>query len=284
MGREIGKETREFILLIIYILTLGIIFVADLMIPLGVAAGVPYIVPVLITIKSKRKVDTYIVGIIGILLTIVGYFTSPTAGGVPWMVVFNRGLAIFVIIVTTMFVIDRKGSEEKIMALNKELHELAHRDPLTGTENRLSFMKVIEEEVERAQRYNVPLSVIMFDIDSFKKINDTFGHATGDEVLKKLTEIIENNLRKSDKLFRVGGEEFVVTLPNTDIDKAKIVAEKLRKAVCKTHFGKTGRITISIGVTQVTEDDDVDTLITRVDEALYRAKNNGRNRVEVILS
>ncbi len=198
------------------------------------------------------------------------------------MVIFNRFLAIFVIIITTMFVIDRKNSEEKIIKLNKELHALAHKDPLTGTQNRLAFMKTMEEEIERAKRYGEPLSVIMFDIDFFKKINDTYGHGTGDEVLKKLVDIIEKNLRKSDKLFRIGGEEFVIILPNTDIEKAKIVAEKLRKAICKTNFGRPGRITISLGVTSYLKEDNEDTLLDRVDEALYMAKNNGRNRVEVI--
>ncbi len=277
-----SPSTKNYLLIAAYIVTLAIIFITDLMIPLGVAAGVPYVVPVLITVKSKRKIDTYLVAVAGVILTIVGYFYSPVAGGIPWMVVFNRALAIFVIIVTAMFVIDRKKSEEKIMALNKELLELAHRDPLTGIKNRLSFMKSIEEEIDRAERYDIPFSVIMFDIDFFKRINDTFGHATGDEVLKRLAEVVNESLRKSDNLFRIGGEEFVVTLPNTDLEKAKIVAEKLRRVVCKTSFGKPGRITISVGVTQATEDDDADTLIDRVDEALYRAKHNGRNRVEVI--
>ncbi len=274
--------TRDSLLITAYILTLALIFLLDLMIPLGVAAGVPYVLPVLITIKSPRKIDTYIVGLIGIILTIIGYFDSPVAGGILWMVIFNRFLAIFVIVITTMFVIDRKNSEEKIIKLNKKLHALAHKDPLTGTQNRLAFMKAIEEEIERAKRYKTPLSIIMFDIDFFKKINDTYGHGIGDEVLKKLAETIEKNLRKTDKLFRIGGEEFIIILPNTNIENAKIVAEKLRKAICKTDFGKPGRITISLGVTSFTKEDNEDSFLDRVDKALYMAKNNGRNRLEVI--
>ncbi len=274
--------TRDSLLITAYILTLALIFLLDLMIPLGVAAGVPYVLPVLITIKSPRKIDTYIVGLAGIILTIIGYFDSPVAGGILWMVIFNRFLAIFVIVITTMFVIDRKNSEEKIIKLNKKLHALAHKDPLTGTQNRLAFMKAIEEEIERAKRYKTPLSIIMFDIDFFKKINDTYGHGIGDEVLKKLAETIEKNLRKTDKLFRIGGEEFIIILPNTNIENAKIVAEKLRKAICKTDFGKPGRITISLGVTSFTKEDNEDSFLDRVDKALYMAKNNGRNRVEVI--
>ncbi len=273
---------RETILIIFYILTLGAIFIIDLTVPLGVAAGVPYVVPVLITIKTERIIDTYLIGIAGILLTILGYFLSPVANGVPWMVIFNRLLAIFVISITMFFVIDRKNSEIKIKKLNKELQQMVHTDPLTGAKNRLAFIKRITEEIERAKRYEAPLSIIMFDIDHFKKINDTYGHNVGDNVLKGMVKIVEEHLRKSDNLYRTGGEEFIVILPNTDIEKAEIVAEKIREAICKTKFEKVGRVTISIGVTQVTEDDDEDTVTSRVDEALYRAKNTGRNRVVTI--
>ncbi len=273
---------REAILIIFYILTLGAIFIIDLTVPLGVAAGVPYVVPVLITIKTERIIDTYLIGIAGILLTILGYFLSPVANGVPWMVIFNRLLAIFVISITMFFVIDRKNSEIKIKKLNKELQQMVHTDPLTGAKNRLAFIKRITEEIERAKRYEAPLSIIMFDIDHFKKINDTYGHNVGDNVLKGMVKIVEEHLRKSDNLYRTGGEEFIVILPNTDIEKAEIVAEKIREAICKTKFEKVGRVTISIGVTQVTEDDDEDTVTSRVDEALYRAKNTGRNRVVTI--
>ncbi len=273
---------RETISIIFYILTLGAIFIIDLTVPLGVAAGVPYVVPVLITIKTERIIDTYLIGIAGILLTILGYFLSPVANGVPWMVIFNRLLAIFVISITMFFVIDRKNSEIKIKKLNKELQQMVHTDPLTGAKNRLAFIKRITEEIERAKRYEAPLSIIMFDIDHFKKINDTYGHNVGDNVLKGMVKIVEEHLRKSDNLYRTGGEEFIVILPNTDIEKAEIVAEKIREAICKTKFEKVGRVTISIGVTQVTEDDDEDTVTSRVDEALYRAKNTGRNRVVTI--
>ncbi len=273
---------RETILIIFYILTLGAIFIIDLTVPLGVAAGVPYVVPVLITIKTERIIDTYLIGIAGILLTILGYFLSPVANGVPWMVIFNRLLAIFVISITMFFVIDRKNSEIKIKKLNKELQQMVHTDPLTGAKNRLAFIKRITEEIERAKRYEAPLSIIMFDIDHFKKINDTYGHNVGDNVLKGMVKIVEEHLRKSDNLYRTGGEEFIVILSNTDIEKAEIVAEKIREAICKTKFEKVGRVTISIGVTQVTEDDDEDTVTSRVDEALYRAKNTGRNRVATI--
>ena len=273
---------RETILIIFYILTLGAIFIIDLTVPLGVAAGVPYVVPVLITIKTERIIDTYLIGIAGILLTILGYFLSPVANGVPWMVIFNRLLAIFVISITMFFVIDRKNSEIKIKKLNKELQQMVHTDPLTGAKNRLAFIKRITEEIERAKRYEAPLSIIMFDIDHFKKINDTYGHNVGDNVLKGMVKIVEEHLRKSDNLYRTGGEEFIVILPNTDIEKAEIVAEKIREAICKTKFEKVGRVTISIGVTQVTEDDDEDTVTSRVDEALYRAKNTGRNKVVTI--
>ncbi|SNR91483.1 GGDEF domain-containing protein [Desulfurobacterium atlanticum] len=157
----------------------------------------------------------------------------------------------------------------------------ATRDMLTGALNRHKFLEFLSHEFEKSKRFNLPLSLIMFDIDFFKKVNDTYGHDAGDMVLKRVVEIVKNNIRKIDKLVRWGGEEFIILAPNTDVKGAVCLAEKLREEIEKADFGKIGKITASFGVAGMADGDTVDDLLKRVDEALYKAKQKGRNRVEI---
>lgn len=123
--------------------------------------------------------------------------------------------------------------------------------------------------------------MIMYDIDKFKQINDTYGHNVGDDVLVEISQLIKSLLRESDYIFKIGGEEFIVLLPQTQIDKANLVSEKIRNSVENNlNTIENKKITISIGVTQVKEDDTEDLIFKRVDEALYQSKNNGKNRVK----
>jgi len=165
--------------------------------------------------------------------------------------------------------------------LESKLETLAVTDTLTQVFNRIKYYEIMKREIERTERYEHPLSIIMFDIDRFKEVNDTYGHTVGDYVLRTLTQIVKKNLRGTDYLVRWGGEEFIIIAPDTDIKKAKILAERNRKASEKYKFDHAGTITVSFGVTQFVEDDDEDTVIKRVDDALYEAKRKGRNRVEV---
>jgi diguanylate cyclase (GGDEF)-like protein/PAS domain S-box-containing protein len=165
--------------------------------------------------------------------------------------------------------------------LESELGKLAITDKLTQVFNRTKFHEVIKTELERAYRYDHPLSLVMFDIDNFKKINDTYGHAVGDYVLQTLAQIVKENLREIDYLVRWGGEEFIIITPETDLEKAKVLAERVRKAIEDYRFNKAGKITISLGVTKFITDDTEDTIVKRADDAMYKAKQKGRNRVEV---
>jgi len=166
--------------------------------------------------------------------------------------------------------------------LESELEKTATTDRLTQAYTRTKFHEVIKTEFERVKRYNHALSMIMFDIDHFKKINDTHGHAAGDYVLQTLTQIVKENLRELDCLVRWGGEEFVVITPETDVGRAEVLAERIRKAIEGYHFDQAGTVTISLGVTQYGENDTEDSFIKRADDAMYAAKGKGRNRVEVI--
>ncbi len=167
----------------------------------------------------------------------------------------------------------------------KELEQEILRDPLTGAYNRRAYDRRIVEEFYRFQRYHTVFSLLLFDVDHFKKINDNYGHAVGDKCLKEIIARIDILLRKSDFLARYGGEEFVVILPETNQNQGRTVGEKIRQQVEKIEFihkGETIRITVSIGVTQATaEDQDLETIFTRLDQNMYTAKNSGRNTVIV---
>jgi diguanylate cyclase (GGDEF)-like protein/PAS domain S-box-containing protein len=170
-------------------------------------------------------------------------------------------------------------SERKRM--EDELQRLAITDNLTQAYNRTKYEEVIKREIERTKRSSRPLSIAMFDIDHFKEVNDTYGHNVGDYVLKTLSQIAKKNIRDIDYLIRWGGEEFIVIALDTDLRGAEVMAEKIRHAIGNFSFDKVSRVTVSFGVTQFKQDDTEDSFIKRVDDALYRAKEKGRNRVEV---
>jgi diguanylate cyclase (GGDEF)-like protein len=167
----------------------------------------------------------------------------------------------------------------------RRLEEMATTDKLTGAANRQIFDMLFDQAFKYAKRQGGKLSAIMFDVDRFKQINDTYGHTDGDLVLKDLVKTAKGQIRDSDTLCRWGGEEFLVLLPDCDIEQAGNVAEKMRQAIeshkSVAHDGRIISITASFGVAQLLDEDvDMD-LVRRADSALYRAKENGRNRVEV---
>lgn len=167
------------------------------------------------------------------------------------------------------------------MEREREMLELkSNTDALTSLKNRRFFDKAIEFEIIDSKKQNLPLSLIMFDIDKFKNINDTYGHQAGDEALKKLSSLTASHIRQSDILSRFGGEEFAIISLNTNLEAARTLAEKLRKKIEEERISEFFGVTCSFGVASLRAQDDVKELIKRADEALYRAKNGGRNRVE----
>ena len=171
-----------------------------------------------------------------------------------------------------------------------EIEKYATQDALTGLNNRRSLDLRINQEVAVAKRKNLPLCVMMLDVDFFKKINDTYGHYVGDVVLKEFAKIISDEIREYDFAARYGGEEFFIILPSTTLDEAKLVANRLRERIEDKDFDitkfsdnvKNLKITTSIGLTQLTNDMDTKNLYVKVDKALYEAKKSGRNRVIVL--
>lgn len=163
-----------------------------------------------------------------------------------------------------------------------ELHLLATTDSLTGIANRREFYTILAREVGLAKRYGTPVSLAMYDLDYFKLVNDTFGHDAGDYVLQAVTSLVKENIRAPDFVARWGGEEFMLLMPQLDMGAASNVAERLRLAIAEHDFDKVGKLTVSFGVTAFESEDDKNSLLMRVDDALYRAKEHGRNRVEAL--
>lgn len=162
---------------------------------------------------------------------------------------------------------------------SKILFEMATKDALTGAYNRNYFTDAFDKKASESKRTGNPFSIILLDVDHFKSINDQYGHLKGDYVLKEIANTLKENLRESDVVCRWGGEEFIVLCLNTDLGKANVVAEKLRRAVETQKFKGVYRITVSVGVTQWNEEDKRDTVLKRVDNSLYLAKLTGRNKV-----
>lgn len=166
--------------------------------------------------------------------------------------------------------------------MNQDMERIATVDKLTGIYNRHKFEELFTLEAERSRRFSLPLSLILIDIDHFKSVNDTYGHDIGDDVLKRLTKIVQDTIRQIDIFARWGGEEFLVLSPNTDLENIQVLAEKLRLAVSEAEFPQVAHITISQGVSTFGKNDTFSELFKRADQGLYYAKEDGRNQVGVI--
>ncbi|NET35459.1 MAG: diguanylate cyclase [Cyanothece sp. SIO1E1] len=181
--------------------------------------------------------------------------------------------------------LELKSTRDQLNKVIEEMGVLAITDPLTGVLNRRHLLEIAEKELARTHRYSRQFSVLMLDIDHFKQINDTCGHAVGDEAIKTIAKAAVFSLREGDSFGRFGGEEFVALLPETNVDQAFEVAEQIRNTVAKVSIparGRIARLTVSIGIASHNpEDRSIDALLKRADDALYEAKRQGRNRVIV---
>jgi diguanylate cyclase (GGDEF)-like protein len=177
---------------------------------------------------------------------------------------------------------------KRLTAQHTELERLATTDSLTGLGNRRFLFERLGQEVYRARRYHTPLSLLLFDIDHFKRINDGWGHAVGDHVLREIARETHQSLRKADTAGRYGGEEFIVLLPETDLAEAVALAHRLNREisrkVIKPERGSPILVTVSVGVATLAPAESGEELVQRADQALYRAKQAGRDRVEAAIT
>lgn len=206
-----------------------------------------------------------------------------------WMAAFSAMAALWAIVATLVYTLRarlyRQSIEQanaELLRLNDRLKHQAESDFLTGCMNRRSFDEKLSQEISRSQRHDYPLSVALLDLDHFKRINDTHGHATGDAALRHFAQFVQGNIRLNDSLARLGGEEFAVLMPDTDAAAAVPLIERLRSLVAQTPLpldnGPLITITVSIGLTSLCDTDMAKTFLRRADKALYAAKAAGRNR------
>jgi diguanylate cyclase (GGDEF)-like protein len=231
----------------------------------------------LLLYRPRDKRLPWLVAGAAIALAIVGYLMAPSAD--IWDGVTNRAFSILMILVTA-YGLGRLAQNEQRLLL------AAMVDPLTGVLNRRRFTELSKIEEGRSRRHGLPFAVLMIDIDHFKRINDGFGHPVGDQAIRALAETCARSLRPHDLLARFGGEEFVLTLPQTDLEGAAVVAERVRQAVEQLALPSeagTVRFTISIGIATYRSGRLLEEIIESADQALYRAKEAGRNRVELAI-
>ncbi len=171
------------------------------------------------------------------------------------------------------------GYQSKIEIKNRSLSKLINVDYLTKINNRRSIQTILQKEFRRSKRYQRPLSVMILDLDDFKKINDTYGHNIGDKTLRDLVKVVLSNIRESDHFGRWGGEEFILVATETSLEDAMTLAEKIRQSVKAHKFSDAYDVTCSIGVAQYRDEEDADHLVHHADTALYKAKEEGKDRV-----
>ncbi|MDO9467799.1 MAG: GGDEF domain-containing protein [Thiobacillus sp.] len=192
--------------------------------------------------------------------------------------------SVLIALMLHYFVRDRERAYGRLLESEAHIRELMLTDTLTGVANRRHLNDRLEMELARQARYGQPLSVILTDIDRFKHVNDTYGHAAGDDVLVAFARTLEASIRSSDFLARYGGEEFVLLLPNTGIEEATALAERMREATGSISIPETAhRITASFGVTLARRGESMAEVLSRADEAMYQSKSGGRDRVTTLV-
>lgn len=258
-------------------------FYFDITQPLGVAAGITYVAAIALALVAQSKYLVLLFGALGTILTLAGFLVShPLSNVSNEIVILNRGLSIFALLTVTItgFVLIHKQER-----FDQQLTELANTDPLTGLLNRRLLLKEMSRRMDEARRYGSALSVMMLDIDRFKRVNDRHGHLAGDRVLREVAGVIKSCARRTDYVGRYGGEEFLLVCPNTDADEAAILSERIRSSVeglGEPELRIPRKITVSIGVAEMTYAElESKELLASADRGLYRAKKAGRNQVAI---
>ena len=231
--------------------------------------GVIWIFPAVLMISFLaigRMARVYTAGFFVITSVIMVYSLEPV---VSVRAVVGLGVAIMI---TNIFL-------EMIEKLQARLLEQSSVDPLTGALNRREMGSVLRDAIERKRRSSTPASLLVLDVDEFKSVNDTHGHAAGDRVLTEMVLLIRGRMRHMDQLFRLGGEEFMIVLPDTPLSGATVFAEDLRTLVERATLLPDRAITVSIGISELTQTETADDWLKRGDQAVYEAKNAGRNRI-----
>lgn len=245
----------------------------------GLLLGLPSFCLLLI-VASLLLVRSHLVPTLSSIL-LVSWVVSWAAGLPSRTVLSHQVMMLTALSLVWLLAFLSEVAAQKQFALRQEMTRLASLDPLTGCLNRRAGSALLEKESQRSRRYSRPLSQILLDIDHFKLINDRYGHARGDQVLRHLAQLCRDQLRASDGLIRWGGEEFLVILPETSLPEAGQLAERLRSAVAEHPLGAPGglqmAVTVSLGYAEAGPEESWEATLARADEALYQAKEAGRN-------
>lgn len=207
----------------------------------------------------------------------ITYFTSPGQRYISVLFGFNLS-ALTIVLIFTVFADGYRAEQQRVKQYAQNMEEIAITDGLTGLYNHRFVRQRLEEEISKARRYKRKLSVIMLDIDHFKKLNDTQGHQFGDYVLKRIAEILQQSVRNTDTIGRYGGEEFIIVCSETGLAESYMLANRLRAEIERSQFKRQVQVTISGGVAELHEE-NIQQLVEKADRCLYSAKRLGRNRI-----
>jgi diguanylate cyclase (GGDEF)-like protein len=232
------------------------------------------------TVSGMRLVQATLCALIIVIIIVATTFTyfSITPEGFAMSAFWMFSTCTFGIFVS--YFLEKSG--RTIFSYNHQLEELAIKDKLTGVFNRRKLDEILQNELNRSQRFKQMFGLVVLDIDFFKNVNDKYGHLAGDEVLIAIAKLLKKNMRQTDSVVRWGGEEFILIYTGTDSDGVLSLAESLRSNIENHAFESVGKITASLGVTTYQPGDTMESIISRADKALYKAKDSGRNRVIII--
>ena len=255
------------------------IFLFDVSQPLGVAGGIPYIGLPLLGLLARSPRMIVALGAGSTVLILAGMAVSKS-GTTLNVVLMNRGMCLALVWTVTLIALRHLAIGER---LRESLRKQVAEDPLTGLYNRRYVFDIVERELTRYRRYREPLALILIDADHFKRVNDTWGHCAGDKVLQHIADVCRNSVRESDVVGRFGGEEFIIVLPHTRASDAGFVAHRIRQSMqragVRTDAGEI-KVTLSLGIAECGPGTDTfDRLLQAADQALYAAKQAGRNRI-----
>ncbi|MBD3830816.1 MAG: diguanylate cyclase, partial [Arcobacter sp.] len=230
----------------------------------------------------KGNKETKIITFSFFIISIYWLYSSLIAAAlVPWEE-YPSDIAVFICLLLLSYsMVNKLNYTQELEEAKAELTILSSTDYLTKLDNRKNIDSVLKINENMYKRYKDNFSVILLDIDDFKKVNDNYGHLVGDNVLIEFAKILTKYTRQTDIVGRWGGEEFIIICPKTNLEETLILAQKLREKIASHNFGIVGTKTASIGVTTFRENDTITELLSRVDDALYLAKSKGKNRVEM---
>ena len=256
-------------------------FVFDIYHPLGIAGAMPYIALPLLGLLARSSRAVINLALLGTILNVGGVVLSMSGAPLVTVLVNHLMSGILVCIVAYIALVHLEVGDR----LRASLHDAAFRDSLTLLYNRRYVFDTLRNELRKFQRYANPFSVMLIDADHFKQINDRYGHCAGDVALKAIAAACNDSVRDTDVVGRFGGEEFMILLPHTRAADAALVAERIRRAIIASDVRWQGQrldVTLSLGVAEAgVHADGFDELIAAADQALYAAKNGGRNRTVV---